>query len=319
VRHRPTRIAPAAGREEDRAIPRPTTRGNGAMNEVLRTDKGRVDTLDASSCNANADSVDAKSAVAVRNVTKRFHSRKGEVHAVDDVSLTIDAGEFVSIVGPSGCGKSTMLNMIAGLIPVTHGVIELLGKPVRGPVHDLGIVFQQHLLLPWRTILNNVLLQIEVRRLHKASYTERAEKLLKRVGLGDFSDCFPDELSGGMNQRASIVRALIHNPDLLLMDEPFGALDAITRDQMGLDFHHLSREEGKTVLFITHSISEAVFLSNRVVVMSPRPGKVEEIVQIDLGRERHFELRDEPEFAQYTRHIRRLFERMGVLVEHRGV
>ncbi len=227
------------------------------MNEVLRTDKGRVDTLDASSCNANADSVDAKSAVAVRNVTKRFHSRKGEVHAVDDVSLTIDAGEFVSIVGPSGCGKSTMLNMIAGLIPVTHGVIELLGKPVRGPVHDLGIVFQQHLLLPWRTILNNVLLQIEVRRL--------------------------------------------------------------TRDQMGLDFHHLSREEGKTVLFITHSISEAVFLSNRVVVMSPRPGKVEEIVQIDLGRERHFELRDEPEFAQYTRHIRRLFERMGVLVEHRGV
>jgi NitT/TauT family transport system ATP-binding protein len=258
-----------------------------------------------------------KAAVAVRNVTKRFQSRKGEVHAVDNVSLTIDAGEFVSILGPSGCGKSTMLNMIAGLIPATEGSIELLGAPVKGPVHELGIVFQQHLLLPWRTILNNVLLQIEVRRLNKASYTERAEKLLRRVGLGDFSDRFPDELSGGMNQRASIVRALIHDPDLLLMDEPFGALDAITRDQMGLDFHHLSREEGKTVLFITHSISEAVFLSNRVVVMSPRPGRVEEIIPIELPRERHFELRDEPQFAQYTRHIRRLFERMGVFVEHR--
>jgi NitT/TauT family transport system ATP-binding protein len=258
-----------------------------------------------------------KAAVAVRNVTKRFQSRKGEVHAVDNVSLTIGVGEFVSIVGPSGCGKSTMLSMIAGLIPATEGSIELLGIPVKGPVHDLGIVFQQHLLLPWRTILNNVLLQIEVRRLNKSKYTERAEKLLRRVGLGEFSDRFPDELSGGMNQRASIVRALIHDPNLLLMDEPFGALDAITRDQMGLDFHHLSREEGKTVLFITHSISEAVFLSNRVVVMSSRPGRVEEIVHVDLGRERRFELRDEPQFAQYTRHIRRLFERMGVLVEHR--
>ncbi len=184
-------------------------------------------------------------------------------------------------------------------------------------MHELGIVFQQHLLLPWRTILNNVLLQIEVRRLERARFVERAERLLARVGLADFSDRFPDELSGGMNQRASIVRALIHDPDLLLMDEPFGALDAITRDQMGLDFHQLSREEGKTVLFITHSISEAVFLSNRVVVMSPRPGQIEEIVPIDLGRERHFELRDEPEFARYTRHIRRLFEEMGVLKETR--
>jgi NitT/TauT family transport system ATP-binding protein len=287
------------------------------MGKVLGAGKGRVG-VGSSTCSANPDGADAKPAVAVRNVTKRFQSKKGEVHAVDDVSLTVGLGEFVSIVGPSGCGKSTMLNMIAGLTPPTQGAIELLGRPVRGPVHDLGIVFQQHLLLPWRTILNNVLLQIEVRRLNKASYRERAKKLLERVGLGDFSERFPDELSGGMNQRASIVRALIHNPDLLLMDEPFGALDAITRDQMGLDFHHLSREEGKTVLFVTHSISEAVFLSNRVVVMSPRPGRVEEIIPIELGRERHFELRDEPQFARYTRHIRRLFERMGVLVEHRG-
>ena len=275
------------------------------MNEVSRIERGLPDCKEASP------------AVVLRNVVKRFRSRQGEVHAVDDVSLTISAGEFVSIVGPSGCGKSTLLNMIAGLLPATQGTIEVLGKPVDGPVHDLGIVFQQHLLLAWRTILNNVLLQVEVRRLNKAHYKTRAKELLQRVGLAEFADRFPDELSGGMNQRASIVRALIHDPELLLMDEPFGALDAITRDQMGLDFHQLSREEGKTVLFITHSISEAVFLSNRVVVMSPRPGKVAEIVPIELGRERHFGVRDEPEFVRLTRHIRRLFEKMGVLTEHR--
>jgi len=257
------------------------------------------------------------SAVAVRNVCKRFPSRKGEVNAVDNVSLSIETGEFVSIVGPSGCGKSTLLNMIAGLLKTTEGAIAVAGRPVTGPVHDLGIVFQHHLLLPWRTILENVMLQIEVRRLNKAEYQPRAMELLQRVGLGDFADRFPDELSGGMNQRASIVRALVHNPDLLLMDEPFGALDAMTRDQMGLDFHHLSREEGKTVLFITHSISEAVFLSNRVVIMSPRPGRIEEVLPIELGRDRHVELREEPEFTRYTRHVRRVFEGMGVLKEER--
>src|SRR5262249_36023373 len=145
-------------------------------------------------------------AVAVRGVSKRFQSRQGEVHAVDDVSLTLARGEFVSIVGPSGCGKSTLLNMIAGLMPVSAGTIEVAGRPVTGPVHDLGIVFQQHLLLAWRTILNNVLLQIEVRRLDRARYTERAKNLLGRVGLAEFADRFPDELSGGMNQRAPIVR-----------------------------------------------------------------------------------------------------------------
>lgn len=256
-------------------------------------------------------------AVELRGVSKRFSSRKGEVHAVENVSLTIKAGEFVSILGPSGCGKSTLLTMIAGLLPATAGEIEVLGKPVNGPVHELGIVFQQHLLLGWRTILNNILLQIEVRRLSKKDYTRRAEALLARVGLLEFADRFPDELSGGMNQRASIVRALIHDPALLLMDEPFGALDAITRDQIGLDFHQLSREQGKTVVFITHSISEAVFLSNRVVVMSPRPGTVAEIVPIELGSERNFDILEKPEFARYTRYIRRLFERMGVLTERR--
>ena len=287
------------------------------MSKVLWTRNGRVDS-DLAVSGDKADRANVTAAVAVHNVSKHFESKRGNVHAVEDVSLTIGMGEFVSILGPSGCGKSTMLNMIAGLTAPTQGTIEVLGKSVTGPVHELGIVFQQHLLLPWRTILHNVLLQIEVRRLNRASYKERAERLLDRVGLSGFFDRFPDELSGGMNQRAAIVRALIHDPDLLLMDEPFGALDAITRDQMALDFHHLSRQEGKTVLFVTHSISEAVFLSNRVVVMSTRPGRVEEIISIELPRERHFEIREEPQFARYMRHVRRLFERMGILVEHRS-
>ncbi|MBN3849308.1 ABC transporter ATP-binding protein [Paraburkholderia sp. Ac-20342] len=256
-------------------------------------------------------------AICVDQVSKRFGSKRGDVQAVSDASLTIGRGEFVSIVGPSGCGKSTLLNMIAGLMPVSDGRIDVFGKPVTGPVHELGVVFQQHLLLPWRTILSNVLLQIEVRKLDRAEYLPRARQLLQRVGLGDFIDRFPDELSGGMNQRAAIVRGLVHDPDVLLMDEPFGALDAMTRDQMCLDFHQLSREQGKTVLFITHSISEAVFLSNRVVVMSPRPGRIEEIVPIELDGERHVDMRDEAEFTRYTRHIRRTFERMGVLKEER--
>lgn len=260
---------------------------------------------------------DRPAVVSVSNVSKRFPSRAGVIRALETVSLDIEQGEFISVVGPSGCGKSTLMNMVAGLLPATEGEIVVNGRKVTGPVHDLGVVFQQHLLLPWRTILHNVMLQIEVRKLSRADYLPRARDLLRRVGLGDFTERFPDELSGGMNQRASIVRALVHDPDLLLMDEPFGALDAMTRDQMGLDFHHLSREEGKTVLFITHSISEAVFLSNRVVIMSPRPGRIQEVLDIELPCERHFEIREEPEFSRYTRHIRRVFEGMGVLREER--
>ena len=283
------------------------------MSKVVQTDRRPLNDATAIAPPPVAQSTNPKAAITLQNVTKRFASHQGEVHAVDNFSLTIRAGEFVSIVGPSGCGKSTLLGMIAGLLPASAGTIEVLGRPVTGPVRDLGIVFQQHLLLGWRTILNNVLLQIEVRHLKKADYMSRARELLERVGLADFADRFPDELSGGMNQRAAIVRALIHNPDLLLMDEPFGALDAITRDQMGLDFHQLSHEEGKTVLFITHSISEAVFLSNRVVVVSPRPGRIEEIIPIELGDDRNFGIRDDPDFAGYTGRIRRLFEKMGVL------
>jgi NitT/TauT family transport system ATP-binding protein len=256
-------------------------------------------------------------AVSLRGVTKSYGTNAGPVHAVSDVSLDIASGEFVAIVGPSGCGKSTLLNMIAGLLPPTTGTLQVLGKPVTGPVTELGIVFQQHLLLPWRSVINNVLLQIEVRKLRVADYRARANDLLRKVGLADFADRFPDELSGGMNQRASICRALIHDPELILMDEPFGALDAMTRDQMALDFHYLSREESKTVVFVTHSISEAVFLADRVVVMSPRPGVIKTIVPIELGRERTLEMRDETIFTRYTRAIREEFQQMGLLREER--
>ena len=254
-------------------------------------------------------------AVCVTKVSKQYPSRKTSVHAVDNVSLTVGAGEFVSIVGPSGCGKSTLLNMVAGLISTPEGTIEVLGKRVSGPVTELGVVFQQHLLLPWRTVLQNVMLQIEVRHRRKSDYVDRARELLDRVGIADFADRFPDELSGGMNQRAAICRALIHDPELLIMDEPFGALDAMTRDQMGLDFHRLSRKEGKSVLFVTHSISEAIFLSNKVIVMSARPGHVMATIPIELGFERHLNVREEPVFTKYARQIRELFESMGVLRE----
>jgi NitT/TauT family transport system ATP-binding protein len=255
------------------------------------------------------------SAVSIQRVSKRFGFETAAMPVLENVTLEIEPGEFVSIVGPSGCGKSTLLDIIAGLQGPTEGYIEILGKRVSGPVHDLGIVFQQHLLLPWRTILENILLRTEIDGGNISAHLDRAKSLLERAGIADFGDFFPDQLSGGMNQRAAICRALIHNPELIVMDEPFGALDAITRDQMTLDFHQLSREEGKSVLFVTHSISEAVFLSNRVVVMSPRPGRIEAIISIDLGRERHLDIRDEPDFATYTRQIRRLFETMGVLKE----
>jgi len=262
---------------------------------------------------ASRSDKEVRPAVSLQCVTKSYGSGSTEVLAVQEASFVINAGEFVSIVGPSGCGKSTLLNIIAGLVPATSGTIKVLDRPVTGPVTQLGIVFQQHLLLPWRTILNNVLLQIEVRHGRVSAYTERAYALLSKVGLADFAHRFPDELSGGMNQRAAICRALIHDPDVLLMDEPFGALDAMTRDQMALDFHRLSRAEGKTVVFVTHSIGEAVFLSNRVVVMTPRPGYVKSIIPISLSQDRHLNIREEPEFTRYTRQIREEFQAMGLL------
>jgi NitT/TauT family transport system ATP-binding protein len=253
--------------------------------------------------------------VRVSGVSKTYRTKHTETHALSTVDLEIEPGEFVSIVGPSGCGKSTLLKIIAGLSPASAGTVEVAGIRVDAPVTHLGVVFQQHLLLPWRTVLDNVRLQLEVRRDRSQAAADRAVELLRSVGLGDFLDSFPDQLSGGMKQRASICRAMVHDPDVVVMDEPFGALDAMTRDQMTLDFHHLSRHERKTILFVTHSIDEAVFLSDRVVVMSPRPGRIEADVRIDLPHHRHLAMRDDPAFAAHTRKIRELFQEMGLLRE----
>jgi NitT/TauT family transport system ATP-binding protein len=232
---------------------------------------------------------------------------------VRDASFELADGEFVSLVGPSGCGKSTLLSILAGLLPPSSGSVSVLGRPVEAPVTDVGVVFQQPLLLPWRSVLRNVLLQIEARRLDTEGFRDRALELLDRVGLDGFSDQHPAALSGGMSQRVSICRALIHDPPLLLMDEPFGALDALTREQMMLDLQALWLERRKSVLFITHSIPEAVFLSDRVVVMTPRPGRVSKVLDIDLPRPRTLEVEGTPEFTAYVQGIRSVFEQTGVI------
>ncbi len=253
--------------------------------------------------------------VRVDGVSKVYRAREGRLTALDDVSFALGEGEFVSVVGPSGCGKSTLLMLIAGLTPPTSGRVVIRGCPVRGPFTDLGIVFQRDALLDWRTVQDNVLLPIDVRRLRRQAYVGRASELLGRVGLAGFERSYPWELSGGMRQRVAICRALVHDPPLLLMDEPFGALDALTRDQMVRDLQRIWLATRKTVLFITHSIAEAVFLSDRVLVMSPRPGRLAAVLEVDLPRPRTLALRDTTAFARYSARIRQQFQAFGLLVE----
>jgi NitT/TauT family transport system ATP-binding protein len=256
-----------------------------------------------------------RSFVSIRNVDKVYKSRGRDLKAVDDASLDIGAGEFVSILGPSGCGKSTLMMMVAGLAPVSRGEITVEGRRVTRPITDVGVIFQRDALLEWRTVIDNVLLQMDVRGLKRRDYQQPARDLLARVGLGGFEDYYPWELSGGMRQRVSLCRALIHNPSLLLMDEPFGALDALTREQMNLDLQRIWLQHRKTMLFITHSIWEAVFLSDRVVVMSPRPGRIATIISVDLPRPRPMSVRESPEFGRYSAQIREQFQAFGLLTE----
>jgi NitT/TauT family transport system ATP-binding protein len=204
----------------------------------------------------------------------------------------------------------------AGLIPASHGLAAVQGERIVKPRTDVGIVFQNPVLLEWRTALGNIMLQAEARKLDRAAAEKRAYELLDSVGLNGFEHKYPDQLSGGMRQRVSICRALIHNPPQLLMDEPFGALDALTRDQLVLDIQRIWNEARMTVLFITHSVSEAVFLSDRVIVMTPRPGRVDRIIDIDLPRPRTLAMREMPEFARYNREILDLLLARGVLREH---
>jgi NitT/TauT family transport system ATP-binding protein len=253
--------------------------------------------------------------IEVANVSKVYPTRDGPVRALYNVSFTVRRRSFISVLGPSGCGKSTLLMIIAGLLPRSSGVVRINGEEVTQPLTNVGIVFQSPVLLDWRTALQNVLIQAEVRRLDLLQYRERARALLASVGLAGFENKYPHELSGGMRQRVAICRALLHDPPLLLMDEPFGALDALTRDQMVVDLQRLWLERQKTVLFITHSVSEAVFLSDQVIVMTPRPGRVDQVLDIALPRPRRLAMRQAPEFAAYTHQILARFLARGVLRE----
>lgn len=254
--------------------------------------------------------------VVVERVGKTYRTLKGgTVKALDGVDLTLSPGEFVSIVGPSGCGKSTLMMLISGLIPVTAGAISVSNRRVAGPVREVGIVFQRDVLLEWRSVYSNVMLPIEIKQLGTKKYADKAYALLRSVGLNGFEDKYPSELSGGMRQRVSICRALVQEPGLLLMDEPFGALDALTREQMNLDLQRMWMRNNNTVLFITHSIEEAVFLSDRVVVMSERPGRVLEIIDVGLARPRGAHTRSDPRFTSHVDRIRQHFFNQGILKE----
>ncbi|MFJ9884487.1 ABC transporter ATP-binding protein [Streptomyces sp. NPDC091287] len=246
-------------------------------------------------------------AVRLADVSVRFRSKKRDVTAIGDVSLDVAPGEFVAIVGPSGCGKSTLLKLVAGLLTASSGEVLLGGERVTGPRHDIGYVFQRAALLEWRSALRNILLQAEIRHMEPAVARERADNLIRMTGLTGFEDAYPHELSGGMQQRVALCRALLHEPPVLLMDEPFGALDALTREQMNTELNRIWRTTGTTVLLVTHSISEAVYLADRVVVMSPRPGTVTEIIEVGLPAERDYsETLGRPEFRAAAAHIRDL-------------
>jgi NitT/TauT family transport system ATP-binding protein len=238
--------------------------------------------------------------VSVQNVSKSF----GTVLAVEDATFTLPENSFVSIVGPSGCGKSTLLRMAAGLIQPTSGTISVRGEVVERPLRDIGMVFQAPVLLPWRTTLDNILFVAEMGGRKVADYRERAKELMDLAGLVGFERNYPHELSGGMQQRTSICRAMLLKPPLILMDEPFGALDVITRERMGFALQKLWGESRNMVLFVTHSITEAVLLSDTVIVMSPRPGCIRDIIPVDLPRPRRSETLREARFQELTARVR---------------
>lgn len=256
----------------------------------------------------------APALIEIDGLEKSYRSHDGgRIRALGPVSLDIREGEFLTIVGPSGCGKSTLLKLLAGLIDRSAGQIRIRGKAIEGPQRDIGVVFQAPVLLPWRTALENVLLPAAVHGLNTEQSRKRAIELLAMVGLEDFHAKYPNELSGGMQQRVAIARALMHDPSTLLMDEPFGALDAMTRENMNVEIRRLWAEAGKTVLFVTHSIPEAVFLGTRVLVLSSRPGQIAEIVDVDLGDDRTLDLVASDVFGTYTRRIRRHFNAVGAI------
>lgn len=246
--------------------------------------------------------------VLIEDLQKIYKTRRDQIEAIRSVHMDVRHGEFVSILGPSGCGKSTLLMAVGGLLPITEGKIVIDERNVTGPRRDTGVVFQSPVLMPWRSILKNVLFPVETMGLSLREYQPRAVQLLEMTGLSDFLENYPNELSGGMQQRVAICRALIHNPSLLLMDEPFSALDALTRDNLNQELLRIWAEYQKTVLFVTHSIREAVYLSDRVYVMSPRPAVICRIVKIMLPRPRALSIEETPEFNAYVTELRRAIE-----------
>jgi NitT/TauT family transport system ATP-binding protein len=255
----------------------------------------------------------ARPVIEIEGVSKIYRTRDGEVPSLRPLDFEIRDGEFLVIVGPSGCGKSTLLKLIAGLLPPTTGQIRVEGRPISKPHCGVGIVFQSALLLPWRSVLGNVMMPVEVKGLPRDIYLARARELLAMTGLEGFERKYPWQLSGGMQQRASICRALVHDPKIVLMDEPFGALDAMTRERMNVELQRIQRETRKTVLLITHSIPEAVFLADRVLVMTDRPGAIAAIYDVPLPRPRTLEMMADPAFVELTQVIRRHFYAQGGL------
>ncbi|WP_440897638.1 ABC transporter ATP-binding protein [Amphibacillus sp. Q70] len=242
--------------------------------------------------------------IEVNHLAKFFVTRKSnKVKAIKDISIEINNHEFISIIGPSGCGKSTLLKMISGLLPYDEGEIIFQNSKIKD---QLGFVFQDSVLLPWKTVWDNVIFPLEIKKIKTEENLKRVETLLDKVGLTEFKNSLTKELSGGMKQRASIVRSLSYNPSLLLMDEPFGALDAITRDNLNLELLRIWNETKKTIIFVTHDIEEAVFLSEKVIVLSQRPSIVKEVIDIDLPAERELSLKEEPEFSSYVSRLRGL-------------
>ncbi|GAA1866640.1 ABC transporter ATP-binding protein [Pseudonocardia ailaonensis] len=257
---------------------------------------------------AGAPAPDENRWIEVRGLNKIYQARRSEpTHALADIDLSVRRSEFVSLVGPSGCGKTTMLKILAGLVSRSSGEVSIAGRSVTRPLPEVGMVFQAATLLPWRTVLQNVMVPVEVQGLDKQRFRARALELLEMVGLAEFADSYPYELSGGMQQRAGICRALVHDPAVLLMDEPFGALDAMTREYMNVELLNIWQRSAKTIVLVTHSIPEAVFLSDRVVVLSARPGRIAEVIDIDLERPRDLSIMSSDRAGVYVDRIRRHF------------
>jgi NitT/TauT family transport system ATP-binding protein len=252
--------------------------------------------------------------IAISGLGKIYRTASGqEITALANVDLGIANGEFVTVVGPSGCGKTTLLKILAGVMRRSSGSVMLNGAPIEKPSREVGVVFQQPVLLPWRTVLSNMLLPVELQHRDREAHLDRARRYLALAGLTGFEDKYPHELSGGMQQRVGICRALVHDPAILLMDEPFGALDAMTRETMNDELQRIWSQRRKTILLVTHSIPEAVHLADRVVVMTPRPGRIVEVLDIDLPRPRTLDMQTTPEFGRYVARLRHHFRSQGTL------